>query len=109
MEAFRRGVTPPAPATLKKYGMTADEWLALLAGQDWKCPICLRDAADLKLVTDHEHAPGWAKMSDKQKKRYTRGVLCSWCNHTRVHSKINAEIAQRIADYIAAYERRRKK
>lgn len=107
MEAFRRGVTPPAPATLARYGMTAEEWLTLLADQGWICPICVRPAGELKLVTDHEHAAGWAKMKDKDKKTYTRGILCSFCNHRRVHSTISAEIAQRIADYIARYEKRR--
>ena len=107
LEAFRRGITQPAPSTLKKYGMTAEEWLELLAEQGWICPICERDAADLKLVTDHEHARGWAKKPDKEKREYTRGVLCAHCNYRKVHSSISAAEAQRIADYIRRYEERR--
>ncbi len=106
-EAFRRGVTPPAPSTLAKYGMTAEEWLELLASQDWKCPICLRDAAELKLVTDHEHARGWKTMSGRERAKYTRGILCTYCNYRRVHSTISGEIAQRVANYILAYEARK--
>ena len=106
MQAFKRGVTTPAPQTLKRYGMTADEWLALLEAQGWVCPICERDAADLKLVTDHEHARGWAGMADKDKKTYTRGILCSHCNHRKVHSTLSGREALRVALYILAYELR---
>lgn len=109
LEAFRRGVTTPAPSTLARYGMTADAWLRLLAAQGWICPICERDAAELKLVTDHEHARGWAKMPGKERAKFTRGILCSYCNHRRVHSTISGVIAQRIADYILRYEKRQAK
>jgi hypothetical protein len=107
LQAFRRGITPPAPATLARYGLSAEEWLGLLAAQGWKCPICLKDAADVKLNTDHEHVRGWEKMKPSQKKEYTRGVLCNYCNYRRVHSTISGKIAQRIADYINAYETRK--
>jgi hypothetical protein len=107
MEAFRHGATPPAPATLARYGLTSLEWLELFAAQGWKCPICLKPAAEIKTNTDHEHAAGWDKMKPEEKKRYTRGILCSYCNYRRVHSKISATIAQRIATYISEYEKRR--
>ena len=107
MEAFKRGISPPAPQTLARYGLTSDEWLGLLAGQDWCCPICLKTGEDVKWNTDHEHARGWEKMKPEQKKQFTRGILCSYCNYRRVHSSISAEIAQRIADYIRKYEERK--
>jgi hypothetical protein len=107
MEAFRRGITQPAPSTLARYGLTSGEWLALLAAQDWKCPICDKTGADVKWNTDHEHARGWDKMKPAEKKRFTRGILCAYCNYRRVHSSISADIAQRIATYIATYEKRR--
>jgi Recombination endonuclease VII len=107
MEAFRHGATPPAPATLARYGLTSLEWLELFAAQGWKCPICLKPAAEIKTNTDHEHVRGFDKMKPAEKKQYTRGILCAFCNYRRVHSSISAEIAQRIADYIAAYEARR--
>ncbi len=109
LEAFRRGIRPPSPTTLRRYGLSADEWLQLLADQDWKCPICERDAGGLKLNTDHEHVRGFDKMTEAQKKPYTRGILCAYDNHRRVHSSNSAEISYRIADYIARYEKRRAK
>lgn len=106
MEAFRRGVTTPAPSTLKRYGLTAEAWLQLLADQDWMCPICEKGGPDVKWNTDHEHVRGWDRMNDRERSKYTRGILCAYCNHRRVHSSISARIAQRIADYIRRYEER---
>jgi DNA-directed RNA polymerase subunit RPC12/RpoP len=107
MEAFRRGITLPSPQTLRRYGITADQWLQLLADQGWKCPICLKTGPDVKWNTDHEHVRGWDKLSDKERARYTRGILCAYCNHRRVHSSNTAVIAFRIAVYIFKYELRR--
>jgi hypothetical protein len=107
LEAFRHGVTPPAPATLARYGLTSEEWLELLAAQDWQCPICERPAGELKLNTDHEHVRGFDKLKPSEKKQYTRGVLCAHCNFRKVHSTNDGVTSQRIADYVKAYERRR--
>lgn len=107
MEAFRHGATPPAPATLARYGLTTEEWLELFAAQGWQCPICEKPASEIKTNTDHEHVRGWDKLKPAEKKKYTRGILCSYCNYRRVHSTISAEIAQRIATYIKTYEERR--
>ena len=105
-EVRRRGVVPPTPATLRRYGLTADEWLALLAGQGWKCPICMRKSG-VRFVTDHHHLPGWKNLPAEERKRYTRGVLCLKCNWRRVDSDMSAAEAARIAAYLAAYEARR--
>lgn len=104
-EAARRGVVPPSPATLRRYGLTADEWLALLAGQGWKCPICGRSRVVWN--TDHDHVPRWRHLPPEERKRYVRGVLCAYDNHRRVNSRMSAAEAQRIASYLAAYEARR--
>jgi hypothetical protein len=107
MEAFRRGITPPAPATLARYGITAEEWLAQLESQDWCCPICDKTGADVKWNIDHEHVRGWEKMKAKDKKRYWRGILCAYDNYRRVHSSNSAAVTRRILDYLEAYEKRR--
>ena len=106
-EARRRGIRHPAPSTLRKYGLTVDEWLALLAGQGWRCPVCRKTGAAVTFVTDHHHVPRWKQMPPEERKRYVRGVLCRFDNHWRVNSHVNAVEAQRIADYLAAYEARR--
>jgi hypothetical protein len=104
-EALEHGVRPPQPGTLAKYGLSADEWLAMLKENDWRCPICFKGVG-VRWVTDHRHVPGWKAMAPEDRKRHVRGVLCSFCNHRRVHSTLNAEMAQRIADYFKRAEER---
>lgn len=105
-EASRRGIAAPSAATLRHYGLTALEWLALLAAQDWRCPICLCGGA-VRWNTDHDHVPRWKYLPAEERKRFVRGVLCAYCNHRRVNSRMSAAEAARIADYLAAYEARR--
>ena len=107
MEAFRRGITTPAPSTLARYGITAEEWLEQLAAQGWCCPICEKTGPAVKWNIDHEHVRGWEKMKAGAKKQYWRGILCAYCNYRRVHSSNSAAIAQRIVDYVRRYEERR--
>lgn len=104
-QAKQRGIEPPTDRTLARYGLTADEWLGLLAAQDWRCPICLKKNG--KWNTDHEHAPRWKYMEPEERKRFVRGVLCWHCNHTKVHSHMSALEQKRVMEYIAAYEARK--
>lgn len=69
--------TPSRP-TLRKYGLSVDEWQAIVDRQGGRCPICHRD--DAPMVIDHEHVRGWKKMPPEERKLYVRGVICSWCN-----------------------------
>jgi hypothetical protein len=105
-EAKQRGIAPPLERTVSRYGITVDEWLALLHNQGWCCPIC-RKHRGVKWTTDHEHVRGWSKMPPEQRRRYVRGVLCRHCNWKVVHSRLSAEQARRIAAYLEAYEARR--
>jgi hypothetical protein len=51
----------------QKYGLSLEEYDALLAKQDERCAICGRKCA---LQVDHDH-----------KTRKVRGLLCGRCNH----------------------------
>ena len=104
-EALALGIKAPSQRALDNYGLTADEWLALLKEQDWKCPIC--EKTERLWNTDHDHAPGWKKMPPEERKTYVRGVLCWYCNHRRVDSRMTAAEAFRIARYLERYEKRR--
>lgn len=106
-EAARHGIRPPGAATLRRYGLTADEWLALMKAQGWRCPVCLKSGASVRWNTDHDHVPRWASRPADERKRYVRGVLCAYCNFRRVNSRMPAIEARRIAEYLAAYEARR--
>lgn len=104
-QAARLGIHPPSIATLRRYGITADEWLDLLHAQGWICPICERRVPTWN--TDHEHVPRWKHMPPEQRKRYVRGVLCARCNWKFVHSRLPAATVENIARYLRAYEARR--
>jgi hypothetical protein len=104
-KATRLGIKPPGPATLRRYGLTATDWLGLLEAQGWKCPIC--DMRATTWNTDHEHVAGWRHKPSEERRRYVRGVLCAYCNHRIFHSRMAAAVSARITRYLEAYEARR--
>lgn len=104
-EATSRGITPPIKRTLSQYGMVEDDWLQLMAEQNWKCPICDKTKATWNI--DHEHIPGWKKMAPQMRRRFVRGILCFYCNKYLVQSRVRTEVAQKITDYLGAYDARR--
>lgn len=69
------------------YGITQEEYYALDKGH---CPICLRTWSDkVRPAVDHDHVDGWV-----------RGIICLYCNRTRVGRFRDYNIVQRIADYL---------
>ena len=105
--AAQRGIKVPLERTVARYGLTLEEWLALLEAQGWMCPICRRGGNRVKYTTDHQHVPNWKRMEPEQRKRYVRGILCIHCNWKVVHSRLTAAEARRIAEYLTHYEERR--
>lgn len=59
-----------AAAVAKTYGVTGDEYEALLQRQGGKCAICRARPRSKRLAVDHNHTTG-----------AVRGLLCSRCNH----------------------------
>lgn len=51
-----------------KYGLTGEEWDALVLKQEGRCAICLAEHGDLHV--DHDHSDG-----------RVRGLLCTQCNN----------------------------
>lgn len=100
-------VSPPTPATLKKYGLSEDEWRAMAIAQDWKCFICRKTPSTGRLCVDHEHVKGWKKMPPERRKLYVRGLLCWTCNHYYVGRGIDVEKATRVVQYLEEYAIRR--
>lgn len=72
------------------YGLSPDEYAELDRGY---CPICLRDwSPDVRPVVDHEHG--------KESFRRCRGILCRYCNHRIVGRHRDADVLQRVVDYL---------
>lgn len=114
---------PPAPtvSTLRKYGLTAQQWLAMCAAQNHRCPVCGEPFGNRKLAIDHEHAAGFKArkkrsrngklfrvrvMPPAERRRFVRGILHAWCNRF-VRKWLTLERARRIVAYLEHFERRR--
>lgn len=67
--ACRSALKTPQPATHPSDGLTADQYQALLAAQQYACGICEEPIGHRALVIDHDHHTG-----------RVRGLLCTNCN-----------------------------
>lgn len=95
----------PTRSTLRRYGMTAVEWVRIVRGQGGVCPICKRFPKSGRFVTDHQHVRGWKKMRPEDRRRYVRGIVCFLCNGKCLSKWTTKERAQAVVDYLTAYER----
>lgn len=100
-------VRVPKPATLRRYGLTKQEWLDLLQAQGGACAVCRKVPPNGRLCTDHEHVKGWKKMKPHLRKLYVRGMLCFFCNHYYVGRAISVEKARNVLGFLETYERRK--
>jgi hypothetical protein len=98
--------TVPKPATLKRYGLTADEWLAILERQGGVCAICRKLPTTGRLCVEHQHAPKWRHMPDDERKRYVRGLCCYVCNTQYLGRGLTVEKARNVVAYLEAFEAR---
>jgi len=62
--------TQHATRVAKTYGLSAEQYDALLARQGGRCAICRARPKSKRLAVDHDHSTG-----------AVRGLLCSRCNH----------------------------
>ena len=74
----------------KEFGLTADQYAALLKVQDGRCAICQRRPRKYRLAVDHDHRTG-----------AIRGLLCTNCNHKILGAAHeDAAILRRAAWYL---------
>lgn len=90
----------PSKTTLKKYGLSVEEWQAILDRQGGVCPICQKVPSTGRWVTDHFHVIGWKKMLPEQRKKYVRGVLCWVCNNRVLTRGITIQKLENAARYL---------
>lgn len=97
----------PSTQTLKKYGLSHEDWVEMYNLQGGVCPICSRPLE--KPVVDHFHIRNWKKMSPQKRKLYVRGLPCSYCNRRLLMRGMNLERARKIVSYLEAFERKMSK
>lgn len=106
-EAARRGIKVPTQATLRKYGLTALDWLTMLEEQSWVCPIMGVTPSTGRFVIDHEHVKGWKNMRPEDRKKYVRGLVSWYANHAYLGRGISVERAANVLSFLQRYEMRR--
>jgi hypothetical protein len=96
----------PSKATLRKYGLDAQLWLAILESQGWVCAICKKSPPSGRMVTDHFHMPKrkWKTFPPEVRRTYVRGITCWTCNHYYLGRGINIEKATNVVLYLRAFE-----
>ena len=81
--------------TLRKYGLTVDQFNALVAEQNGVCVICKTfepTSVHPRLCVDHDHKTG-----------SIRGLLCSKCNGGLGNFRDNIEYLQTAIEYLKRY------
>ena len=89
----------PKKATLAKYGLTLDDWRAILERQGGVCAICKKTSR--RLCVDHDHLVGWKDMAPADRRNAVRGALCWFCNSHIVGRGVTLAKIQAAAVYLA--------
>ena len=100
-------VLTPTPATLKRYGLSEEEWRTILERQGGVCFVCELEPSKGRLCIDHDHVKGWKKMPPEQRKIYVRGLLCWYCNNRLLSRGITIRKSRNVTLYLEQYEARR--
>lgn len=74
----------------RKYGITLNDYKAMLNKQGGKCAICGNECpSNRKLAVDHSHKTG-----------IVRGLLCIHCNQAIGHFKDDTSLLNKAIDYL---------
>ena len=80
---------------LRRYGLTPEQYEAMLAAQGGGCAVCAVDVCDAsgkRLHIDHDHE------TDR-----VRGLLCSRCNLVMGRTAADLEVLQRAVEYLGKH------
>ena len=76
---------------MRKYGMTIEQYDAMLETQGGGCSICGRPPrVDISLHVDHDHSTG-----------RVRGILCFCCNNALADFQDDPELLRKAAGYVS--------
>jgi hypothetical protein len=82
---------------LKKFGITVDQYDAIMELQGDACGICRKPAVGRRLAVDHDHncCPGSFSCG-----KCIRGLLCSQCNRGLGQLGDSADALRRALEYV---------
>lgn len=94
----------PTSATLKKYGLSADDYVSIWERQKGECPICERKFDEkVRAVIDHLHVPRYKKMSPDRRKKFVRGLVCIYDNRRMLPKGMTLQKAKNIVLYLQLF------
>lgn len=109
VEGKKYKIREPIPRTLKKYGLSLNDWKNILANQGYKCPVCSRIPSSGIFRVDHIHVQNYKYMTPEKKHMWIRGLCCVHCNRFYLAKGITVEKARGVLNYLEAFEKRRPK
>lgn len=98
----------PTRATLRKYGLTVEDWQEILDRQGGACDVCQKVPASGTLHIDHQHVRGWKTMPAEVRRTYVRGLVCWFENTNLLRVGATPERLRRAADYLERYDSSRR-
>ena len=93
----------PTKATLKKYGLSFEEWQKMADDQGHACYVCKQEPKKGRLHIDHEHVKKWKKLEPNERKKWVRGLLCFRCNTSFLGRGITLERAKNVVLYLERF------
>lgn len=96
----------PSAPTLRKYGLSEEEWIKLYNKYGGRCHVCLRKPKNptRAMHIDHEHVLNWKELPPEKRKLYIRGLSCYACNRFRLTRGTNKKTAKNLLRYLERYE-----
>lgn len=85
---------PRTRYSLKKYGLTLEDWQAMLEAQGGRCLLCRKGGISKHLSIDHDHT--LARLGIM----WVRGLICQRCNRALAAWEWDVEVLTRVIDYI---------
>jgi hypothetical protein len=92
-ESGRKAIANRKSHLKRKYGLTTEQYTAMLKRQRGRCAICRDFPGDLPLHVDHDHTTG-----------AVRGLLCIRCNNALGLFRESHDLFRQAADYLYKHD-----
>lgn len=90
----KKGLRPRTASSLRKYGLTVQQWQEMLDAQGGRCLLCRKGGLTKHLSVDHDHT------LEKLGVMWVRGLLCQRCNRALAAWEWDEEVLERAAQYL---------